>query len=121
MSLYFYKVLHVLGLVMAFTGLTTVIAHALTGQNKSENPVRGLAAGLHGAGMLIALIAGFGALAKLGLAFPAWAMVKIGLWLFIGAAIALPYRQRGFNRLLLILIPVVAAIGTYLAVYKPFY
>lgn len=121
MSLAVYKILHIFGIVMALTGLTAFVTHAATGKAKADNPLRAMAAGLHGAGVVIAFVAGFGALAKAGVdGFPGWFWAKVVLWLILAAGIAFPYRQRGLNRLFFLALPVIAGLGAWLALTKPF-
>lgn len=60
----FYKFLHHLGLVLTFLSLGGLGALALTGQAQSKARTPFVA--LHGTGLIIILVAGFGWLAKLG-------------------------------------------------------
>jgi uncharacterized membrane protein SirB2 len=118
----FYKVLHLLAVFLVLAALGAQAAHAATGQTKASNPLRKLTGALHGAGLLVVLVAGFGALAKLGFgaSFPGWVWAKMVVWLLFAGAVAIPYRAPRFARHLLWLLPVLGAVGGYLAVYKPF-
>ena len=74
----------------------------------------------HGIGLVIILIAGFGALAKLGAGFPVWAMIKTILWLVFGGILVVIKRNPGIGKTLWYVQIVLGAVATYLAIYKPF-
>lgn len=120
MSYGFYKVVHILGVLMLFSGIAGTIVHAANRADKSSNPMRGALGALHGGGLVLMLVSGFGILAKLGMGFPGWVWVKVVLWLVFGALIAIPYRKPGWNGALLWLVPVLGGLAAYLAIYKPF-
>ena len=120
MSYGFYKVLHILGLLMLFSGLAGTIVHAANRGEKASNVMRGALAALHGGGLLLLLVSGFGNVAELGIGFPGWVFVKVAIWLVFGALIVLPYRKPQWNQALLWLLPVLGAFAAYLAIYKPF-
>jgi hypothetical protein len=116
----FYKVVHVLGLLMLFSGLVGMIVHAANRGEKSQNALRGALGALHGGGLILMGVSGFGILGELGLGFPPWAWVKVALWLVFGALASLPYRKPEWNGALLWLAPILGALAAYLAIYKPF-
>lgn len=122
MSYEFYKVLHILGLALVFAALGGQAFHVLNGGDKdSAAPARAWLGASHGVGLLIVLVAGFGMHAKLGLnGFPGWFLAKIALWLVLGAWIVVPWKLPGAVKALWVALPIVAGIGTWLAVVKPF-
>ncbi|REJ86259.1 MAG: hypothetical protein DWQ36_09905 [Acidobacteria bacterium] len=122
MSLSLYKVLHILGMMLAMAGLGGAALHAANGGTKANNPNRGLLGALQGVGLLIVLISGFGMLARLGIMgqIPLWTWAKIAIWVLFGAAIVLPNRAPQYAKPLLWLLPLLAAASAYLALYKPF-
>ncbi|HVS13316.1 MAG TPA: hypothetical protein VMV46_05305 [Thermoanaerobaculia bacterium] len=122
MSYSLYKVLHLLAAFLVLAALGAQAAHAATGQAKSSNPLRKLTGALHGAGLLVILVAGFGALAKLGFgaSFPGWVWAKAAIWLLFAGAVAVPYRAPHLAKHLLWLLPALGALAGYLALYKPF-
>ena len=119
----FYKVVHILGIALLVTSLGAVALHALNGGLKRDNRARGLVTSLHGVGMVLVLIGGFGMLARLGFRhgamFPGWLLVKLAVWLLLGAAIIVPYRRPTTSRLMLLVVPLLAGLAAYMAVYKP--
>jgi uncharacterized membrane protein SirB2 len=119
----FYKVLHILGIALTMVSLGGMFAHALNGGLKSENQARKLLIGMHGTGVLVVLVGGFGMLARIGFShganFPLWLWTKLGVWTVIAAAAALPYRTRSMGRPMLLVLPLLAMTAAAMAVYKP--
>ena len=93
MSITFYKILHLAAALSLFAVLGGVLMTAANGIGKEKNRWRKKAAIIHGVGLLILFVSGFGLLAKNGLAFPAWAIIKMVLWLILGALLPFAYRQ----------------------------
>ncbi len=124
MSYVAYKLIHLLGIFTLLVALAGMAAHAATGRAKADNPGYRSLLALHGVGALIALVGGFGLLARIGVlqegAFPGWVWAKLGLWLFLGALIAVPYRARALARGLVFALPLFGLLGAWLANYKPF-
>ena len=122
MSLLAYKVLHILGLSFVLIALGGAITHVANGGTKASNRVSGLIGAVQGVGLVILLVAGFGMLAKLGImgSMPGWVWAKIVLWLVFGAALAIPNRKPELAKPLFFLLPVLAGVGAWLAIYKPF-
>tara|TARA_B110001454_G_C12723310_1_gene436570 strand:+ start:55406 stop:55765 length:360 start_codon:yes stop_codon:yes gene_type:complete len=88
----FYKVLHYTGLFLTFTSLSGYIFYLVS--NKS-NEKKKLFSILHGLGLLLLLVSGFGLAARLGLVsqLPVWVYIKIAIWLAVGASLAIIKRQ----------------------------
>ena len=118
MSLAFYKVLHLFGFGLLFAGIGGLCALSIAGADSPK--ARKLASILHGASLVIVLIAGFGLLAKLGIgaAIPLWIWLKILIWLALGAAIVVLKRAPQYAAALFIALPILGAIAGYLAIYK---
>lgn len=119
-----YKVIHLLGIFLTLTGLAGLALAAANGATKQTNPARRLISAWHGAGLLIALVGGFGLLARLGVmhgaAFPGWVWAKLAIWIVVGALVAVPYRRPDLARLVFIALPVLGGLAAWLAIYKPF-
>jgi hypothetical protein len=116
----FYLVLHFLGIFLVLMPLAGICFHLAAGGTR-EWPLRKFAAMLHGIGLLIALIAGFGLLAKLGMmkSLPPWAIGKLVIWLILGAMPALLYRKAQMAKGWLFLVIALAVLAGGLAAYKP--
>ena len=118
MSLAFYKVIHILGLLLVFTGLGGITLQAYLGGGNGEG--RRLTRIAHGVGLLLMLVAGFGALARLGMGFPGWVWLKIVIWIVIAGITVVIRRQPQLAGFLWFALPVLGAFAGYLALYKPF-
>lgn len=117
MSYEFYKILHIFSVMILFTAIGTLAADA-TGKQS----LRRLAGIAHGLALAIIFVAGFGLLAKLKLfgAIPAWAFVKIGIWLLLGLAPIALRRWPDWRVWVWSFVPVLGGIAAWLAVKKPF-
>jgi hypothetical protein len=114
MSVAAYKVVHIFGVLLVFVALGATLA---------EGSRRRLASMTHGIGLLIVLIAGFGALARLGIHspgnWPLWIWLKLVIWLVLGAAMIFAKRSPAAARALWWLLPLLGAAAAYLALFKP--
>ncbi len=120
MSFQLYKVIHILGLFFVFASLGALTLQAYVGKPLDEKGRR-LAGLTHGISLLIVLISGFGALARLGLGgFPGWVWVKLVIWLVIGGIIVLIRKMPQLAGVLWVVLPLLGALAGYLAIYKPF-
>jgi len=119
-----YNVLHVIGIVLIMAALGGLALHAMNGGTRESNPSRRLVAGLHGLGVFLVLLGGFGMLARIGFEhgtpFPGWLLTKIAIWLVLAGAVVLPYRRPVLARPLLLLLPVLGGVAAVMAIYKPF-
>jgi len=122
LSLLAYKVLHIFAVILTFSVLGGLALHSANGGNGTSNRQRKLTGVLHGAGLLMILVGGFGILARLGLTggFPGWVWAKLVLWLVVGGSAAVIGRSPSLSRHLLWLLPVLGGLGAWLAIYKPF-
>ena len=117
MPLEFYKVLHICGILAIFSGLLAMFG-AMTFTKELPASWRRSVAIVHGLGMAIVLISGFGMLHHVG-GYAPWVTGKLVIWLLLGGSVALAKRraQLGFK-----LVALWIALGTcaaYLALYKP--
>jgi hypothetical protein len=96
MSYQFYKMLHIVGVVLAVAGLIGLCSHAANGGEKRTHRWRVPLSASHGLGLLILLVSGFGMLARLGLSssLPWWVMLKLLVWGALGGVIALIYKGK---------------------------
>jgi hypothetical protein len=122
MSLEFYKIMHIVGLAAIIAALGGAAVHAINGGTRDTNKARGLVAATHGIGLVLMLVGGFGMLAKLGImaAMPGWVYAKLALWLVVGALIVIPLRKPELAKPLWLLVPVVAGLGAWMGLLKPF-
>jgi hypothetical protein len=116
-----YKVLHLLGVVLLFTAFGGLLVAARAGvQSGVSRKVAGIT---HGVALVVILIAGFGALAKLGLSnpgiWPVWLWLKVVIWLLLGAAVVAIKRSPRSATLLWWVLPLLGAAAGWLALTKP--
>jgi hypothetical protein len=116
-----YKVLHLLGVVLLFTAFGGLLVAARAGvQTGVSRKVAGIT---HGVALAVILIAGFGALAKLGLSnpgiWPLWVWLKLVIWLLLGAAVVAIKRSPRSATLLWWVLPLLGAAAGWLALTKP--
>jgi hypothetical protein len=120
-SLEFYRWLHIVSLLMIFTGLTGLVAARVGGAGSNKKFDRSLAL-IHGVGMLGMLVAGFGAMARLGFmqgGWPWWIYVKLVIWLLMGGSMTLAKRKAQWGPALLLAWVLIAAVAAYLGIFKP--
>lgn len=118
-----YRVVHLLGifiLLVVLGGLSYGASRTDTGGAVSRRT--GMI--LHGIGMFIVLLGGFGLLARLGIVhgmnWPGWVWGKVAIWVLLGASVVVPRRKPEWAGLLLLLVPVLGGVAAWLAIFKPF-
>lgn len=115
-----YKIIHLTGIIMTFLALGGVVMHGINGGDEFKG--RKFAAAMHGIGLTIALVGGFGLLARRSISWPwpGWVFIKLGIWLILGglltAIIKNPSKAKPMWGLLVLLF----ATAAYMAVYQPF-
>lgn len=122
MSYQFYKMLHMTGIIMVFLGLGAVAARGILGDQDSPGgkTLRRFSGITHGIGLLIAIVSGFGLIAKLGIGFDGWVIGKMFIWLILGGLIAPARRLPQYGLIIWCFMIVLAASASYLAGFKPF-
>ena len=110
-----YKFIHLIGVLSLFLGLGGMITYS-----KGSTPIKGLIAGFHGIGLVLILISGFGMAAKLKYGFPTWMIIKLVIWLTLGAMIVLAKRGILKGAALWGVMLLLGAIAAYLGIMKPF-
>lgn len=121
MSYQLYRVIHVLGIVFLFTALGGLL---LAARARVETGVSRKTAGMtHGLALVLILLSGFGALARLDLsnpgAWPAWVWIKVLIWLVMGGIVVLIRRSPTTATVLWWLLPILGGLAAYLAIFKP--
>lgn len=110
MDLLLLKTLHIAGVIGLFTSLGATL---LAGSGKKGASI------LHGVSLLFILAIGFAMLKKPPMD-QSWWMIKLGLWLFIGAAPVLAKRKVLPASVVLILCVAAAVAAAWLGLTKPF-
>lgn len=117
MSLEFYKILHLAGLMALFLGLGGVLAL----QGNGNQPSRKLVAIFHGIGLLLLLVGGFGMIAKLQIGFPVWTIVKLIIWVLLGGMLVLGKRRVFSPGVVWILAIALGITAAWFGLRKPFH
>jgi hypothetical protein len=114
----FYKVIHLLGVLMIFLAYGGLIVRAVYAPTDSQ--IRRLGAITSGIGLVLVLVGGFGLQAKLHLGWPTWFILKLAIWVILGAMIVLINRKPELSQKLWWSTLVLGALATVLVVSKPF-
>jgi hypothetical protein len=117
-----YEIIHIIGIAMLFAAIGGVAIHAANGGSKANTSTRGFMAALFGTGSFLILLGGFGMMARLGIVRgmpPGWILVKMVIWLLLSAIVLVPYRKPALAKPFAILLPLLAGLAVYMAVYKP--
>lgn len=120
MSYEFYKVLHIVSILLVFTSLAGTLTATMV-SDPLQKTLRLPLAILHGVGITTLLVSGFGLAARLGLVqgLPIWVWVKIAIWLVMGASIALAKRKAKWGLPLLYAWIILGGTAAYFAITKP--
>lgn len=119
MSYEFYKVLHVVGIILVFMTLGASVLHAANGGTREHNPSRKLVAALNGTGLLLIIVAGFGMLARkysMSAGLPPWLHPKLLVWLLIAASPTLLARKPGSAKAMFFVLPLLGAVAAWFGV-----
>jgi hypothetical protein len=121
MELPAYRLIHILSMMLMFTALGGLL---LASRARVDTGVSRKTAGMtHGIALILLLVSGFGALAKLGFSNPAswptWVWIKALIWLAFGGVIVLIRRSPSAATILWWILPLLGGLAAYLALYKP--
>ena len=121
MELPAYRLIHILSMMLMFTALGGLL---LASRARVDTGVSRKTAGMtHGIALILLLVSGFGALARLGFSnpgsWPTWVWIKALIWLAFGGVIVLIRRSPSAATILWWILPVLGGLATYLAIYKP--
>ena len=121
MSYEVYKIIHLTGIVLLFSGLVGLLALKMSGA-ALEGKTKKFIFLTHGIGAFFVLLGGFGLLARLELArsIPNWAYAKILIWLVLGGSVALIKRKGQFAFPIYVLLMILFIAAACLAIFKPF-
>ncbi|PIT99777.1 MAG: hypothetical protein COT74_08305 [Bdellovibrionales bacterium CG10_big_fil_rev_8_21_14_0_10_45_34] len=121
MSYEFYKLIHILSWGLLLVILGGVSLYRVEGGQKANFKRRKLVSIVHGVALLIALVTGFGLLARLGIMrdWSLWVYIKLAVWLFLGAWLAFIWKVPSKARILFGVLTLSLLIAAYAAIYKP--
>ncbi len=119
----FYKVLHLLAILVLFTAMGGLVMVGLRGGTDEEKKrFRKPLMITHGVALFVIFVAGFGLMAKLqmmGAGWPTWIFGKFGVWIVLGGIAGVAAKRPALGNAWYLVLPVIGAVGAALAVYKP--
>ena len=115
MSVAFYHVLHLVGVMCLMLGLGGILA-----VGKDHADANRFVSILHGVGLVIVLVSGFGIAGKAGLGFPTWMIVKLVLWIVMGALLVVGKRGVLPAKATVLVALVLGGVLAWLGYTKPF-
>lgn len=110
----YFKLAHLIGLMCLFMGIGGYIAMSST-TDAAKRKVFGM---LHGIGLVLLLLAGFGFLGVAKMGTPAWVWVKAVLWLAFGAFPILAKRRILSEPALILIALILGTALAYLGLFK---
>jgi uncharacterized membrane protein SirB2 len=114
-----YKILHVVGLVLLMLGLGAIL-----GAGREAAKARRFGGMLHGLGLLVMVVAGFGMMARLEImgvsTWPMWLIAKMAIWVVVAILPVLVKKQIVPGAIGWLLAAALAATAAWLALTKPF-
>ena len=113
MSVQLYQIVHIFSVI-----LMTAVTFSALAAPRPENKRRSMM--WSGILAVLALVSGFGLLARLGLAMRGWVIVKLACWLGLTALTSLAFRQPGQSRSLALLTLIAVFLAVSMVVMKPF-
>lgn len=113
MSVQLYQIVHIFSVI-----LMTAVTFSALAAPRPENKRRAMM--WSGILAVLALVSGFGLLARLGLAMRGWVIVKVVCWLGLTALTSLAFRQPGQGRSLALLTLIAVFLAVSMVVMKPF-
>ncbi len=114
-----YKLVHLLGIMFLLSAYGGILTSSISGF-QLKGSIRKFNFILHGTGLLLILVGGFGMLARLGTgdALPPWIQIKLAVWVLLGAGVM--FAKRKASILLYGFLFLIAMIAPYAAIYKDF-
>lgn len=121
MSYETYKIIHLVSIVLLFSGLMGLLAIRMAGVELVSRTKK-LVFISHGIGTLFVLVSGFGLLARLGLisALPGWVYGKVIIWVLLAGAVSVVKRKGQIGWPIFISLIAIFTVAASLAILKPF-
>lgn len=116
-----YKFIHFAGLFMTLISLGAIASHRLQGGSKQNFKNRKFFSAFHGLGLVMALVAGFGLMARAQYSFGSgWVWFKVLAWLIVGAYPVIFYKQNQDSKIPYFGLLGVLFMAIYFVEFKPF-
>jgi hypothetical protein len=113
-----YQIIHLTGILMVFLAYGGMIVRAATGSDNKG--LRRLGALTSGIGLFLILLGGFGLLAVLNYGWPIWVLVKVAIWVILGAMIAIINRKPECAQFTWWFTIILGMVALLMVILKPF-
>ena len=122
MDMSIYRILHIIGILLLFQSLGAYLFNAMTDRASGDKSALKMVTRLHGLGLLLIAISGFGMLAKLQLFWPlpGWIWIMLIVWVLSGVSVFLVKKNPASARMWWILTIVFGVVTVLMGVLKPF-
>ena len=118
MSNELFKLIHVTGMLMLFSGLSALWGVYSSGKAPGKSARITLAI-IHGIGMALLLVSGWMQLSALGAGMPLWAIIKAVVWLVLGVSMVLAKRRASWGPGLILFWLACGVAAALCGIYKP--
>ncbi len=113
MNYTFYHLLHLLSVFFLVGSAVWAISNPMQSEKKKVSMFSGIAG-------LVALISGFGLIAKAKYGFPVWVIVKMVVWFLLVVLVGSAYKRREHKKQVLIALIILVSIAISMVTLKPF-
>ena len=119
MSYQIYLTFHLIGAFSVIFALGGSLLQAINNGDKNYGFKKVIGV-IHGVGLLLLIVAGFGLIAKQGyIPFPIWVWIKLVIWVFYAVVSGLAFRNRGKSKLLWGISLILFIVVIILVKFKP--
>lgn len=119
MTYFLVKAAHVLGAFWLFAALGSIALRQLGTTPQAKDRAHKLSGLTHGLSLVLILVTGFWILGIMKYDFSLWVWLKLGIWLLLGASIAVVRRTPKLAALWWWLLPLLGAVAAWLCFAKP--
>lgn len=116
-----YKLIHFLGIFMVMCSLGGLVLQRMQAQTATASWRRPIMM-THGLGLFLALLGGFGMLARMGLVsgLPGWIHAKLAIWFILGIIVLVLRFKPNLAKFVWWVSFSLATLAAYFAINKPF-
>lgn len=117
-----YLILHIAGIILTVQALAVASFLAFKGDIHANEKAPKIIHIVHGVGLFLVILGGFGMIAKLGIGFPwpGWLWVKLGVWVVFGGATVVIRKYPDSGRAWFFMITALVVLAAAMAILKPF-
>jgi cytochrome c553 len=116
-----YYPIHFIGIFLLFMCIGATCIHVSNGGTKADNKSRKLLGICHGVALLMVIVGGMGlikATFAVSNGFPAWIIIKLAIWLILGASSLIIYKQPKYSTAFFFIFSLLGIIAALAAKFK---